>query len=108
GNGGYAAVDDLRGVQQELVRAHHRFDLASRQGDIMCLQRVTAVRASQEICEIAVNAAFGVEQACHELGGRRKGLVAGRSIDWQGQLTHFKIRGLDQRGKIRGVINVQV
>src|SRR4029077_9138021 len=108
GNSGYAAVDNLRGIQQEVACAHDRSDLASCQGDIMCLQRVAAIFAGQEICQISISAAFTVEKACHELGGRREVLVAGRSIDWQGKLTLFKIRGLDQRGEICAVIDVQM
>jgi hypothetical protein len=61
GNGGYGAVDNLRGIQQEVTSAYDCSDLASCQGDIMRLQRVSAIFASQEICQISVNAVFAVE-----------------------------------------------
>src|SRR5690348_8239538 len=61
GNGGYGAVDHLRGIQRQVISAYHRSNLASSQGDIMRLQRVAALFASQEICQISVNAVFAVE-----------------------------------------------
>jgi hypothetical protein len=61
GNCRYATVDNLRGIQREITSAHESSDLPSCQGDIVRVQRVATIVASQEICQISVNAVFAVE-----------------------------------------------
>ena len=78
------------------------------QRDVVGDEAITTLATRDEVGEVPIGAMFGVKQVGDEFGGRRKVVVADRSVYRQGAVTLFEIGRLDQGREVRGVIDVQV
>src|SRR5271170_2331026 len=77
--------------------------------NVVRLHFVAALLAGvQELAEIAIDAALSIEVIRDEFGSRGHEVISLRAIDGQGAMPIFEPGGLDQRGKVAAVIDVEV